>query len=135
MTPSRVTIADVGFSCGTCFYWANGTNCCLRHPPTAGGFPRCLHDDVCGEWESDQQPPERLGLAEVGGEDLPGFDQDANDLHWPVSTRRCHVAVSDPDDASRIVPCGAVNPCKIHDRLQRTGDTDTAGDDPDNVGH
>ena len=87
---SRVTIADVGLSCATCFYWVqssragNGLGLCRRHPPQlnpsdfggqrAAVFPLTRGDSVCGEWESDQEPPARLQLAEVAGEldDPPG---------------------------------------------------------------
>lgn len=77
-------------SCATCFYWLEvaagpvagvvdlakrpqrvGT--CRRFPPvpivvanTVGaGVAIAEPDHVCGEWSSDQQPPERFGLAEL----------------------------------------------------------------------
>ena len=75
MNADRVTIADVGLSCSTCFYWIERGSVCRRNPPrvyadnvdgqAASGFATSDPHDVCGEWASDQQPPERLGLAEV----------------------------------------------------------------------
>lgn len=130
---SRVTIADVGLSCATCFYWHTSPPAgallgrCLRNPPqsiaaTTGkvvsGFPLCRGDDVCGEWESDQEPPARLQLAEVAGElgdEVGGLDAGVADLQWPVPAHRCHVVVPHPDDPSRSIPCGSLNPCLRHD--------------------
>jgi hypothetical protein len=69
---NRVTIADVGMSCGTCFYRivdSNGESGCHRNPPDATRFgsywPLVLLTTVCGEWKTDQQPPPELGLAEL----------------------------------------------------------------------
>lgn len=77
----RVTIADVGMQCSTCFYWLpigeRELGRCMRNPPQSvtsdqrgkvvSGFPLACAEDVCGEWSTDQQPPDRLGLAEIGG--------------------------------------------------------------------
>lgn len=103
----------------------------MRNPPQAidsdvkgkivSGFPLCRGDNVCGEWESDQQPPARLQLAEVAGEldnEAGDLDDGVADLTWPVPSHRCHVVVTHPDDPNRRIPCGSLAPCPRHDVLR-----------------
>ena len=70
----RVTIADVGFSCATCFYAVATLQHAYTKPPSQWEELRCHRFPTmqrvsngysCGEWRTDQVPPPELGLAEM----------------------------------------------------------------------
>lgn len=70
----RVTIADVGFSCATCFFAVTMLRQAFTHPSwqfeelICMRFPKPLRVDnghSCGEWRTDQEPPPGIDLAET----------------------------------------------------------------------
>lgn len=73
-----IKLGDVdGVSCSTCFYWhqkwlsekPTGVGRCLRRPPIVlfdeVMQPETKCSDTCGDWHTDTEPPQSMGLCEI----------------------------------------------------------------------